>query len=462
MLTMIYKKHSTHVLRITWVASFFLFLTSSAFSQVKLEELRTTVRDKIFYNYYDISCTDENNCTTVGYSNNQHFPDGYKVFIERTKDGGKTWVIQDCGIPVQSSQNEAKLTKVFAIDSLNIVVAGDSGLLFRTTDAGETWRKQSTGNHVFTFDISFSDSSTGILITDDLLYKTTDAGATWVCDSFSLHKRPISCRSFSANEQSFFKLMHGPVYHTANNGVDWDPSLQIADTSTVKYTFIDAVAAVFLSPSHIFFPGVHVLANSPINGGNTYLAETIDGGQHIEVLFDTQTSIRAGLACMAFNKQHQAIACGNGRGVMFSVNDGKSWHVDTIDQNLPYLDYISAVSFAGNNDVLIVGRGIGFNGSILKLHFPDLLKVEQFEDVKWGTHIYPNPASDWLNIYTNPYFETTYSIFDMLGRKVKDFAPTGKNTRISIEDLPSGSYLLISNFEGKRIPIGGLVVTHSN
>jgi photosystem II stability/assembly factor-like uncharacterized protein len=443
------------------VAFFFIIFNYSTllFAQPNYEVVRSSIRDSLRYMYYDISCTDENNCTTVGYSYDENmFPGGYKILMERTYDGGKTWVTQQCDIPNESFEDDPKLKRIFAIDSTNIIIAGDSGLVYRTTDAGNTWARQLLNTKYFIKDISFVDPLHGFIIdAHSLQYLTSDGGKSWHIDSSFQSRSIASCKYFSEEERSLFREGHGPVFHTSSNGQLWDSSIKLKDTSSVPNTFILAAKANFQTPSSVFLYGIHITANSPPNGGNCFIAKSNNNGQW-ETRFDQSNSISDGLLAMSFNKHGKAIACGNGLGIVYSTNNGNDWNSDTVIISSQNIAYFTNLSFAGDNDVFMVGAYF-LNGYIVKFHFSDLLNVDEYEVLKWGSHIYPNPSNNWFTLYTNPFFEATYSLFDIFGRKVKDFVPSGKSTVVNIEDLLSGAYRLIANYEGKQIPVGKVIVS---
>ena len=61
------------------------------------------------------------------------------------------------------------------------------------------------------------------------------------------------------------------------------------------------------------------------------------------------------------------------------------------------------------------------------------------EDVTMGTTIYPNPATDMININTSNNVQRV-EIFNMQGQLVK--VETGEVTSVSVKDLANGMYTL--------------------
>ena len=159
----------TFVLNFIFFFSIVQLLNDRCLSQIKWEVVRggnnySESTDSTEYAYNGISCTDENNCTAVGFSLHIHtFYGGYEHLIVRTTDGGKTWVKQNSGLPNFSVYQEAKLQSVWAVDSLHIYIAGDSGIFLRTSDGGTTWERKLIKTDYNMLYIYFYDKDNGIL-----------------------------------------------------------------------------------------------------------------------------------------------------------------------------------------------------------------------------------------------------------------------------------------------------------
>lgn len=95
-----------------------------------------------------------------------------KAAIRHTTNAGATWTVQDKGI------ND--LHAVHFVNANVGYVGGDNGVLFRTEDAGSTWKLLDSGTSEPIIDISFLNLTDGLFLTPgDGLYQTTDGGATW-------------------------------------------------------------------------------------------------------------------------------------------------------------------------------------------------------------------------------------------------------------------------------------------
>ncbi|MGA2298458.1 MAG: T9SS type A sorting domain-containing protein, partial [FCB group bacterium] len=83
-----------------------------------------------------------------------------------------------------------------------------------------------------------------------------------------------------------------------------------------------------------------------------------------------------------------------------------------------------------------------YSGLIFKAKLDDLITDVKENEQNIKTIITPNPASDFLNIYYENLNGKEISIYDMLGNKLKSVIAEGMNTRINIESLSTGIYLI--------------------
>ena len=92
--------------------------------------------------------------------------------IERSSDGGSTWISQ-------LSDQDVELTAGSAPTASVCWVVGRDGVVFRTTD-GQTWGRLATPAVVDLIGIEASDASAAtVTATDGTRYHTSDAGETW-------------------------------------------------------------------------------------------------------------------------------------------------------------------------------------------------------------------------------------------------------------------------------------------
>lgn len=112
------------------------------------------------------------------------------------------------------------------------------------------------------------------------------------------------------------------------------------------------------------------------------------------------------------------------------------------------LDPVSAKEIERNNAVYAIQHNRNpyvdhpewISGVWLSMNNEDLLEPE--------ISLFPNPASDYINIAVVTPFPHNLIIIDQIGRKVKVIEKTTSNTTLDIQDLESGIYFIMLESKG--------------
>ncbi|WP_345991954.1 S8/S53 family peptidase [Chryseobacterium sp. Chry.R1] len=80
----------------------------------------------------------------------------------------------------------------------------------------------------------------------------------------------------------------------------------------------------------------------------------------------------------------------------------------------------------------------GFGGYFVKTN--GVLSVSDANTVS-GINIYPNPASNWVNINLGKFKKASITVYDASGKLVKSSAINGNESKFDISDLVKGTYL---------------------
>lgn len=203
--------------------------------------------------------------------------------VWRTEDAGKTWRLAG------TVTREEKISCLAAVDS-NVAIAGGAGAesaigsanLYRTTDGGRSWRVVYTakGPIPYWYALHMFTAGRGIALSDPpsanenfLIAKTSDAGATW---------RRIA--QTPQPQEREFGLSHACVFYDHRNGwfgtaVDMHQNqgnrmFRTSDGGE-SWTLLPNQLSIALQALHFLSPsiGLRVSAQPP------FLARTTDGGQ---------------------------------------------------------------------------------------------------------------------------------------------------------------------------------------
>jgi hypothetical protein len=90
---------------------------------------------------------------------------------------------------------------------------------------------------------------------------------------------------------------------------------------------------------------------------------------------------------------------------------------------------------------IILSNGYTTTAAVFKLIVKEIVSVED-NVLNSKNLIYPNPASDFLNINSTNLIGQYISIYDMLGNKLITTIAESTETRLNIESLPTGVYIV--------------------
>jgi photosystem II stability/assembly factor-like uncharacterized protein len=97
--------------------------------------------------------------------------DGWRKHILKTIDGGYNWTSQ------YSTSSSGLLYSVCFANEATGYVAGQSGMILKTTDAGTNWSVQNSGSLNSLISVSFANQDTGYVVgSTGLILKTTNGG----------------------------------------------------------------------------------------------------------------------------------------------------------------------------------------------------------------------------------------------------------------------------------------------
>ena len=113
---------------------------------------------------------------------------GQDGLVQKTTDGGQTWMDQPTNIP-------DILEDIFFIDANNGWAIGENGIILHTTNGGDSWNIQTSGTEEKILSVRFADSAEGWAVGGDfgisIILYTTDGGEMWENQSLTDDEAPI-------------------------------------------------------------------------------------------------------------------------------------------------------------------------------------------------------------------------------------------------------------------------------
>ncbi|NOS86776.1 MAG: T9SS type A sorting domain-containing protein [Ignavibacteria bacterium] len=133
----------------------------------------------------------------------------------RTSNGGLNWY----------STNIAgfNLNSIHIVDAGNWFVCGDSVVMLKTTNSGNTWlrNKIDTSGYNYTMkSVHFTDINTGNVTAFSAMYHTTNSGVNWVRTGNT--SRECKALRFVNANTGYVLTYQGPIFRTTNTGSNWN------------------------------------------------------------------------------------------------------------------------------------------------------------------------------------------------------------------------------------------------
>lgn len=189
-----------------------------------------------------------------------------------------------------------------SIQNKTIIVAGNNGIIVRSSDAGQSWQKIQTNFKQNLYDISFIGINSLIAVGEKgLVIKSNDGGLTWRRQTsntteslFTLHVNREIVKAAGAN---------GIILNSLNSGKDWN--LLAKPSNEIIYD--------------IYFTNA---AEGYIAGWNGLMMFTGDGGRNWSVIQKLTDNY---LRSILFINSRIALIAGGGGTIIRSEDGGKSW-----------------------------------------------------------------------------------------------------------------------------------------
>jgi len=345
-----------------------------------------------------------------------------------------------------------------------------NGGVYKSFDGGATWEFAGLdGFSVYSMIRGYGD--TIYVCANRSVFRTGDLGENWE-RLLQLERNVVSLASIGSGQ--IFVGFGGGIMRSLDNGLTWDTSLALNQDSFIhailpvseneiyaagtSYTIIDA--GVFVSRDlgetwdYIGLLGNNIQAlgynaDHELFAGCYYdgLLKTADSGMTWETVFPHRDVLSI---VIDYNEMY--VGCGNqsyfNGGIFYSSDNGVTWEDHTY--NITNKD-VTDIAITDDQYFYSLSRyeaavlGPPFNRSVDPV-FINERNSSKYQNVK----IFPNPASDFLNISIPPAYRNNgkliFSIYDQIGHMIKNdstsLSPDSQTFSTNITHLTPGIYYL--------------------
>ncbi len=394
------------------------------------------------------------------------------------------------------SPTEEFLRTLHFIDSSKGWVAGDSGLIFYTSDGGASWTQQETNVNYKIVKLFFLDENRGWAlawqeIEDGGFYgtyilKTTDAGSNWISEQYREESEFMWAIHFLDTLKGFMGGAPNVFVETTDGGLTWEQA-----------NIDSGVFSNFPVLNFQFYNDLYGYAT----GGRFDIAgviwKTVNGGDSWAPLDPLYTPADQVWDIHFFDSSHVMGVGGDpdlyGVGIITSTDAGNSWNyfeigifgqartvsfrtenegwcpvplsdnlVVTFDYGNTWTNY-TAPDSASLYDLVftdsLTGYAVGEQGVIVKYKYqrPDFVEADLSQNINNFIlyQNFPNPFNPSTNIsfYLTEAGEVKLEIYDLLGNQiaslVNEFKSSGNHSITwSAKEEPSGVYLVLLKVNG--------------
>ncbi|MFC2114423.1 YCF48-related protein, partial [Bacteroidota bacterium] len=248
---------------------------------------------------------------------------------------------------------------------------GKKGGLYKSVDGGTSWAVVNLGTNVDLFDISFPDKKAGYICTSAGRYIYYD-GVGWSTKTVFSADNFIAV-GFPTKDEGFLSASSGRVWRTLDGGTTWD---------TIK-----SIAKPILG-SHFITANVGYIV-----GGKGFVQRTITGGLYwSDTLIYPDSFLNIDFRAVFFPLQNFGFIGGNEGTILRTSDGGSNWYKEKTN----ITDKINRIYAPSQN----VAFAVGENGTILRRY--EAVGIE--EDHVSQFRLYPNPATDYIQIVCNQQF----------------------------------------------------------
>ena len=385
------------------------------------------------------------------------------------------------------------LKHIFAVDSLNIWVAGDSGYILYSNDLGESWSVQHFNSDFDITDIFFLDRNNGWAIENgsldsinvtNFILSTTDGGVTWNSTRFRPDNVNLYSICFRNHQTGFIGGDNSLFAMTTNRGTEWNEIPR--DTATFSHFPIRKIR--FINDSSGFAVGGFFDRGGVIwhctDGGFNWMTDSayadpffdmafVDSNTVVALASDIERSFPSAVfktTDLGSSWFYQEIPYyGVSRGIdkrtsteiwgtfqkefIVSYDAGENWFTVLTPDSIEIYD----IAFTDS----LHGFGVAQNGIFLR-YIPKVVSVSENELKEIYSFLvypnYPNPFNSSTRIKIQLFNESylNISVYNSIGEKVQTIFSGISDRGVSeyfftAENLPSGIYFyIVEAFEVKN------------
>ncbi len=169
----------------------------------------------------------------------------------------------------------------FPTSSVGYMV-GSGGVIYKTTDGGDTWVEQTSPTTVSFFDCYFKTANEGWAVGDNGLIAYTSDGTNWALhDSSGVMTTADINTVFFIGNRGWIGIDGGGIYYTTDNGANWS-----TPTTNVATDDVNEIHFISISDGYAAIDGAGIMYTT--DGGDTWALASVDLGMYPYTRYDIE------------------------------------------------------------------------------------------------------------------------------------------------------------------------------
>lgn len=399
---------------------------------------------------WDLDCADSLNCISLA------SPGGTGSMYIKTTDGGSNWFIAyaDTATKIFNEQGQwidtksPKFKAARCIDFVTqylVVVGHKEGQITISRDGGVSWDAINLNTQDFKI-IKFTDSLSGIALTNNFIFLTTDGGVSWANITVNLNYSGAILFQSAFMKDDF---IYAGGFFSTDKGITWTKSNPVNNIHGIYGIHFNDSYEGWASGRRQLVPNQSKYADVILHTTNSGL----DWETQLDTILYPESGLTGGIY---FANHYEGLAYGEGK-IWRTTDGGKNW----INEVFPWteMDAFTKLVFPKRHTYKILANEY-LKGRIWMYENPT--SVNNYETNHSNYIIYPNPASDFITISLGSFGacsnennnvaspNDSIEIYDVMGILVTQIPMSVFNSqtkvldlpRIDISHLPAGVYFM--------------------
>lgn len=352
----------------------------------------------------------------------------------KTTDGGMNWVlIKEMDIEGQSFHDIEFVSETYGY--IGTQSTNNDGVLLVTDDSGQTlyWVTGIPAEEGIR-SVDFVNSNIGYVVTNQgNAYKTDNGSQFWTAvSSPASNSEFIKIIAIASNE--IFAIVNNAgtdiLYRSTNGGSSWSNVYYSNEISLMEKNGTGLLVAQ--------------------NGNNFTLQQSSNGTSWSNTIYSGVDMIARDIHILDNNHFYltgKKLSLGSGDFVLMTDDAGSTWNLDTV---MVQDTALNAVHFLTSEHGFVAGnRGKFFE-------YTPLDNVNEFQN-RVACRLFPNPATEYIQIESNVVQPFLVQIYDLRGRNMLN-QMINPNDQLDVSNFTSGAYFINIYSENQLIKHEKLII----